>query len=749
MIPIIPPGVDISANSTLFKRVGTKQDGRGKTPGLKGQDGRWYGFDWVPYECDEHDLARWNGMGAGVGIKTGDMGDGTSLIAIDADTKDHAEVVLVGVRAALGALPVRVGNYPKALYLCRVRGAFQYQRIEFGQRDENNRLLDRVEVLSDGRQFVAHGIHPKTMRPYEWPRDVPPYADLPVFEPEQITALLGELAKKLPQASEVKTEGATAEQSQGSLRGDLEAVRRAVRAIPNTHNTHPMREDYLAVGYAIRAALPDNEDEALELFQEWCEGWTAPDGSGNDPDVVEADWRRMKPPYRRGASWLYAQAEELSGGAYSRADAWFENLPAIIPAEVSLFDVSTRDDPNDSTALTPIKWVRPGEWAGVVPPEREWEVEGWIPRYEVCLLYGDGGIGKTLVIHQYATAAAAGRDWLGQKTRPAKVMCFFCEDSEDELLRRQIDINKAMGLTWEEIDENLRIASRKYMDNLLILWDRNTGALKRQAVWEQLRNDALEFGAEVIIVDTIADTFGGNEIDRAQVNAFIKSCLGRLAQEINGTVIALGHPSMSGKQSGTGTSGSTAWSNAVRSRMYLRYPKGVEKGNIREIEGMKLNYGAKGNLLKLRWHGGAFEVLAASVAPIAGESAPKASQDGLATVEGAADMAVFDAVQAQTGLGVAMSLKPTSPHFAPKVLKRREPDLLAGFSIGEVEAAFDRLERSGAVRETEVGRKGNRHPVMGYEAVVGVMFGEGAMGDAGNAFWEPVEDDKARPGVFD
>lgn len=54
----------------------------------------------------------------------------------------------------------------------------------------------------------------------------------------------------------------------------------------------------------------------------------------------------------------------------------------------------------------------------------------------------------------------------------------------------------------------------------------------------------LSHSGAVVIVDTIADTYGGNEIDRAQVNAFVKSCLGRLAQAIGGTVIALGHPSM-------------------------------------------------------------------------------------------------------------------------------------------------------------------------------------------------------------
>ena len=117
LLPIIPPDATVSERSSLHKRVGTEQDPRGKTPGVKNRAGEWHSFDWVPYEADEHDLTRWHAMGAGVGIKTGN-----GLIAIDADTDDLAEAAIVRdvIEAGLGKLPIRVGRYPKALYLCRV-----------------------------------------------------------------------------------------------------------------------------------------------------------------------------------------------------------------------------------------------------------------------------------------------------------------------------------------------------------------------------------------------------------------------------------------------------------------------------------------------------------------------------------------------------------------------------------------------------------------------------------------------------
>ena len=45
------------------------------------------------------------------------------------------------------------------------------------------RPRDRVELLSDGRQFVAAGIHPATQRPYEWRKPLIPYGDLTAHDP--------------------------------------------------------------------------------------------------------------------------------------------------------------------------------------------------------------------------------------------------------------------------------------------------------------------------------------------------------------------------------------------------------------------------------------------------------------------------------------------------------------------------------------------------------------------------------------
>ncbi len=404
--------------------------------------------------------------------------------------------------------------------------------------------------------------------------------------------------------------------------------------------------------------------------------------------------------------WVWDQADRAKIDHRQLARDWAKyGAPNVSRREAVLAHFEHVED-----ALPPASgWIDPTQWDGKPIPPRQWEVEGWIPRGEVTLLYGDGGVGKSLLAHQYATAAATGRSWLGQKTRPGRVMCFMCEDSADELQRRQADINGVLHVAHTELG-NLRLQSRKHSDNALGVWDRSAGTLKLTPAWHQLKRDAVDFGADVVVIDTLSDVFVGDEINRTQVNAFVKVCLGRLAAAFGGSVIALGHPSVAGRNSGTGTSGSTAWSNAVRSRLYLRYPDRSERGNIRELEGMKLNYGPKGSLLKIKWSRGAFDVVAGKVT--ASDTATGWPATSIPALDDAAEAATLAALN--ECVGTALSPAPNSAHYTPKVLKRRVPEELQAYSIEEIGEAVARLERKNLIRQDVVGKSPSRHPIKGY-----------------------------------
>lgn len=74
-------------------------------------------------------------------------------------------------------------------------------------------------------------------------------------------------------------------------------------------------------------------------------------------------------------------------------------------------------------------------------------------------------------------------------------------------------------------------------------------------------------------------------------------------------VMLLGHPSLTGLSSGTGTSGSTAWNNSVRSRLYLSriIQDGYEPDpDKRVMSTKKANYGRIGGEINMTWREGVF-----------------------------------------------------------------------------------------------------------------------------------------------
>lgn len=416
LVPIVPPGAPLSENSTLFRRIqkiGAAGDARGKVPGVRGSNG-WYGIDLTKEH--EVEFSRWHDMGAGVGIKTGQ-----GLVAIDADTlnKDHARIIKQQVEQFVGHCPpLRIGQFPKALYLVRTDPDFVYTRIEFGERDEKGRLADRVEILADGRQFVAHGIHPKTNAPYDWRVELLPHVDLPFVSGETLLALLAALRPLLPAASELKVEGSGAgiDVDQETLRGDPKLVEKAVHRITNTSAKFPTRESYLAVGYAIKAALPDDPAFAFELFADWCLAWQ--DGE-NDPEVFAADWDRMKPPFRRGAQYLYTLADEEGDGPGSfTAEVWHEPVP-----EPSIFPDVELNPFQDEPAKAEFFEVLTIDQL-FTRPDPVFLLDRHIPEKSVGFLYGDPGTGKSFIALDWALSVAFERpDWFGDDIRNKQDGC--------------------------------------------------------------------------------------------------------------------------------------------------------------------------------------------------------------------------------------------------------------------------------------------------------------------------------------
>lgn len=256
----------------------------------------------------------------------------------------------------------------------------------------------------------------------------------------------------------------------------------------------------------------------------------------------------------------------------------------------------------------PLSFINLQSWEGQPVPERRWAVQDRIPDQEVTLFSGEGAIGKSLLLKQLGVATVTGKDWLRALPEPGPVIYVTAEEKEDELHFRlnQIAV-RHYGVRFTDLGD-LHIVSLKGEDTVLAYPDR-ANIIRPTELFDRVYEAAQAIKPRWIGLDPAANLFAGNENDRAHVQQFI-GLLTRIAVQCSTAVVLVSHPSLTGINSGSGLSGSTAWSNGVRSRLYLRKAT-TDEGDepdpdLRQLEVMKANYGPVGERILLRWRDGVF-----------------------------------------------------------------------------------------------------------------------------------------------
>lgn len=326
---------------------------------------------------------------------------------------------------------------------------------------------------------------------------------------------------------------------------------------------------------------------------------------------------------------------------------------------------------------------------GQVVPEREWLVQDVFPLNTVTLLNGDGGTGKSLVALQLAYAVATGSAWLGREVMAGGAMFISAEDDEAELHRRLADVVRASNGTFANLDR-LTLRSLAGEDALLAVLDRASGVLSPSSLIDELDARLAAESPVVLVLDTLADLFPGNENDRAHARQFIGLLRG-LAIRHGCAVVLLAHPSLAGLNSGSGTSGSTGWNNSVRSRLYLE--RVVQDGyepdpDARLLRTMKSNYGRTGGEIALTWQDGVFVA-----------DAPATGLDRMAaTVKAERVFLKLLAMFTEQGRRVNGNGGPT---YAPKMFS--ESAEAEGVTKRAFRAAMDALYTKGTIRNETTG----------------------------------------------
>jgi RecA-family ATPase len=378
-------------------------------------------------------------------------------------------------------------------------------------------------------------------------------------------------------------------------------------------------------------------------------------------------------------------ATRLQGN--EQADLKDDGCPPYLPEEAYLHDREAAVElarlptsPKRTSAFYSAATLK-----GKAVPERDWLVPDMVPQKAVTLFSGDGGTGKSLLALQLAVAVVAGTSWVGKSVQRGTALLISAEDDDDELHRRLDDILRAEGRDYDDVS-GLTLRSLAGEDALLAIETQMT--LTETALFAELEQRAAIDRPALIVIDTLADVYPANENDRAKVRKFI-GMLRHLSIEHQCAVFLLGHPSLTGLNSGSGTSGSTAWNNSVRGRLYIHRiadDKGHEPDTDKRILATKKqNYGPTNTEIGITWRGGVF------VADAQGTSVDRMA------VEAKAER-VFLKLLSEFGKEGRTVKSANATGYAPKDFAAS--GRAEGLSKSALHAAMERLFAKGTIVET-------------------------------------------------
>jgi RecA-family ATPase len=390
-----------------------------------------------------------------------------------------------------------------------------------------------------------------------------------------------------------------------------------------------------------------------------------------------------------------AQRRQLIEIARNLADGAFCGIAPVKLAAKTLAEIEVLRASAPPEKVSELYAINPVDLEFKPVPDREWIVPEWLPVGCTTASYGDGGVGKTLLTQQLMTCAATGTPWCGQEVTQCRSFGVFCEDDEDELHRRQNRICDRLGIRFSELGA-MRWISGLGEDNTLATFT-SDGRMQTTERYDAIETAAKDHGAALVVLDTAADLFAGNENDRQQVRRFI-GLLNRLAIKIDGAVLLNAHPSRTGLSTGNLDGGSTAWSNSVRSRWTLSRPDANGDAHApdsaeRVLTRRKANYAAVGGAIRLRW--------------VDGVIAPVTAAGGVSgIVHRAAVEAIFlDLLDHCDAQDFRVSSSRHAGNLAPKMFAKR-PDA-QGYKLREFEGAMINLFAKRMIRLEAYGRPGD------------------------------------------
>ena len=293
--------------------------------------------------------------------------------------------------------------------------------------------------------------------------------------------------------------------------------------------------------------------------------------------------------------------------------AHFVTMPDGWPKNADVNDLAQRDGADALEALLanarnpdapplPFAVVPFADLANTEPAPPAFVWEGLIPAGHVTLLSAHGGTGKSMIALMLAVSVALGLPLFGIPTRRGNAAFYSGEDGAGLLRYRLRQVCRALGVSVDDLAGRLFILDAT--DDDPTLFTEVTAAGRREGVttgtYAGLRVFVAEHAVSLVVVDNASDAFDASEIDRARVRGFMRA-LARIARERDAGVLLLAHvdkgTSRGERDDSEGYSGSTAWHNSARSRLFMNCDK---QGGLL-LRHQKCNVGKLREPMRLVW----------------------------------------------------------------------------------------------------------------------------------------------------
>jgi len=235
-------------------------------------------------------------------------------------------------------------------------------------------------------------------------------------------------------------------------------------------------------------------------------------------------------------------------------------------------------------------------------PVTEFVWDGYVPKGVVTMLSAHGGTGKSTIALMLSVCTALGRPLFGVQTKKCRTLFASLEDSGHIVRNRLAKICQDWGIDPAQLDGHLLILDGTERPELFEAASRNESGPTQS--YDELCRYIQCHEVGFVVLDNASDAYGGDEIVRRQVRSFMRSLID-MARLTDCGVLLLSHvdkgTSRQNPSNGENYSGSTAWHNSARSRLFLsRDTQGLLK-----LEHQKSNLGRMHEPLRLVWRAGA------------------------------------------------------------------------------------------------------------------------------------------------